>query len=195
MPRFDMHEDISKASTVPSAFYTDPRVYEECKERIFAKSWQFITHLDEVKVPGQVRPFTLLEGCLDEPLLLTRDMDDEVHCMSNVCTHRGNIVCEGAGNLQSLRCRYHGRRFNLDGTFRSMPEFDDVQGFPSPEDNLPQVEIGEWRGLFFCNLDPQFSLDEHLKEVDELCGFMPVEQFVHDSAGQRDYLVKGHWAL
>ena len=195
MPRFEMHEDISKASTIPSAFYTDPRVYEESKERIFAKSWQFVTHLDSVKVPGQVRPFTLLEGCLDEPLMLTRDMDDEVHCMSNVCTHRGNIVCEGAGNEKSLRCRYHGRRFDLDGSFKSMPEFDDVKGFPSEKDDLPKVEHDSWRQFFFCNLAPQFPLREYLKEVEELCGFMPIEQFVHDPAGQREYLVKCNWAL
>ena len=195
MPRFEMEQDVAKASTIPSAFYTDPQVYEQSKERIFAKSWQFVTHLDSVKVPGQLHPFTLLEGCLDEPLLLARDMDDDVHCLSNVCTHRGNIVCEGAGNAGSLRCRYHGRRFNLDGTFKSMPEFEDVQAFPSPRDDLPKVDFAHWRGFFFCNLDPQFPLDEYLQEVEELCGFMPVEQFVHDPAGQRDYLVKGHWAL
>ncbi|MCH7905276.1 MAG: aromatic ring-hydroxylating dioxygenase subunit alpha [Armatimonadetes bacterium] len=195
MPRFEMHEDVTRASTIPSAFYTDPQLYEESKERIFAKSWQFVTHLDSVQVPGQTYPFTLLEGCLDEPLLFTRDMDDRVHCMSNVCTHRGNIVCEGAGQASSLRCRYHGRRFNLDGSFKSMPEFDDVQGFPSEKDNLPKVDFAQWRGFFFCNLSPQFPLNEQLKEVDDLCGFMPIEDFVHDASGQRDYVVKCHWAL
>lgn len=195
MPRFEMNEDVSKASTVPSAFYTDPQVYGESKERIFAKSWQFVTHLDNIKVPGQVFPFTLLERFLDEPLLLTRDMDDKVHCLSNVCTHRGNIVCEGAGNEKSLRCRYHGRRFDLDGSFKSMPEFDDVQGFPSEADDLPKVDCAQWRQFFFCNLSPQFSLKDYLQDVEELCGFMPIEQFVHDPAGQRDYLVKCNWAL
>ena len=120
MPRFEMDDEITEASTIPSAFYTDPQIYEESKENIFASSWHFVTHLDKIKVPGQTHPFTLLEGCVDEPLLFTRGMDDNVNCMSNVCTHRGNIVCEGAGNVQSLRCRYHGRRFNLDGSFKYM---------------------------------------------------------------------------
>jgi len=195
MPRFEMHEDVCKASTVPSAFYTSPDSYEAAKDAIFARSWQYATHLDNVKVPGQVHPFTLLDGCLDEPLLFARDMDDKVHCMSNVCTHRGNIVCEGAGNANHLRCRYHGRRFNLDGSFKSMPEFEGVEGFPSKSDDLPKIAHELWRQFFFVSLSPSVGFGEYMKEVEEICGFMPLEQFVHDPSSQRDYLVKGHWAL
>lgn len=195
MSRFGMEPDVTKASTIPSSFYTDTKVFQESKERVFANSWQFVTHLDTLKVPGQLHPFTFLEGFVDEPLLLTRDMDDQVHCLSNVCTHRGNILCEGYGNATSLRCRYHGRRFNLDGKCKFMPEFEDVQGFPSPSDDLPQVEHGIWRQFYFANLAPEFSLQEFLKEVEDVVGFLPVEQFVYDANGQRDFLVKGHWAL
>jgi choline monooxygenase len=195
MPRYEMHEDVCRASTIPSDFYTSEAAFALAKESVFAKSWQYVTHLDSVKVPGQLLPFTLLEGCLDEPLLLARDMDDQLHCLSNVCTHRGNIVCEGAGNANHLRCRYHGRRFNLDGTFKSMPEFDGVEGFPSQKDHLPQVPHGLWRQWLFTGLGPVAGLHDYLKEVEDLCGFMPLEQFVHDPGSQRDYLVKGHWAL
>ncbi|HXH62237.1 MAG TPA: aromatic ring-hydroxylating dioxygenase subunit alpha, partial [Fimbriimonadaceae bacterium] len=195
MPRYEMNEDVCRASTIPSDLYTSQEAFVEAKENIFARSWQYVTHADTLKVPGQLFPFTLLEGCLDEPMLLARDMDDRVHCLSNVCTHRGNIVCEGAGNANHLRCRYHGRRFNLDGTFKSMPEFEGVVGFPSPSDDLPKINHVEWRQFFFASLDPQCNFDQYTKEVEDLCGFMPIEQFVHDPAGQRDYLVKAHWAL
>lgn len=195
MSRFSMEPDVTRASTIPSSFYTDSKVFEASKERIFAQSWQYATHIDNVKVPGQVHPFTLLEGFIDEPLLFTRDSDDKVHCLSNVCTHRGNIVCEGGGNVQSLRCRYHGRRFNLDGKCKFMPEFEDVVGFPSAADDLPRVTHGLWRQFFFVGLDVSHSLDEYLAEVQAVVGFMPVEQFVYDQPSQRDYLVKGHWAL
>src|SRR5207244_2945100 len=90
---------IERASTIPSAFYTDPRVFDHARESIFATSWQFLGSVDElVKVPGSVHPLTLLEGCLDEPIVLTRDVDDQIHCLSNVCTHRGMMVAETAGN-------------------------------------------------------------------------------------------------
>lgn len=123
-PPFVIDEDIRRASTLPSEVYRDPAYFDLQRERIFARSWQFITDTDRVKVPGQVFPWTLLEGCLAEPLLLSRDARDQLHCFSNVCTHRGNLLIEGEGHAQALRCRYHGRRFGLDGRFLSMPEFD-----------------------------------------------------------------------
>ena len=119
---FPVDADIARAETPPGSFYCDPAVYAAARERVFRRSWQLVADSDAMKVPGQVHPFTLLEGCLDEPLLLTRDHPDRVHCLSNVCTHRGTVLCPGAGHEKSLVCRYHGRRFDLDGTFRYMPE-------------------------------------------------------------------------
>src|SRR2546430_13739611 len=113
---------------------SDPEIFRAQRERIFARTWQWAAHDEVVKVAGQVYPFTLLPGALDEPLLLTRDANDQVHCLSNVCTHRGTLVVEGAGHETQLRCRYHGRRFTLDGRFHSMPEFDGAKGFPSKGD-------------------------------------------------------------
>lgn len=64
--------DITEASTIPSEFYFDPDIYKKSKEKIFSQTWQFITDTDNVRVPGQVYPHVLLEGCLDEPILLSR---------------------------------------------------------------------------------------------------------------------------
>src|SRR6185369_2761960 len=121
--------DIKKAGTLPSAFYRDEKIFEAARERIFASSWQFLADTDAVKVPGQACPVTCLPGYLDEPLLLTRDAEDKIHCLSNVCTHRGNLLVEGECHAQQLRCRYHGRRFALDGKFVSTPGFDEAVGF------------------------------------------------------------------
>lgn len=195
MPRFEVHPEVEKAWTIPSAFYNDPAVFAESKDRIFARSWQFSGWDDLVKVPGTQHPFTLLEGFLDEPLLYTRDREDRIHCLSNVCTHRGNIVCEGAANGNSLRCRYHGRVFNLDGSLRSMPEFDGVEGFPCDKDNLPRVPFGQWRKFLFTCLDPVAALPEVFAELDRRIGWMPIEQFVYAPERAREYLIKGHWAL
>jgi choline monooxygenase len=135
-PGFQINDDISRAETLPADVYVDLAWYERAREKISARSWQFIGEAAQMKAPGHVRPFTLLEGCLDEPLLLTVDENVQTHCLSNVCTHRGAIVLEGEGHLKGMRCRYHGRKFALDGSFSSMPEFDGVANFPSEKDNL-----------------------------------------------------------
>lgn len=193
---FAIDHDIRRAATLPAWVYSDPGVFAAQRERVFLPSWQFVAELARVKVPGQVHPFTLLEGCLDEPLLLTRDRDDRVHVMSNVCTHRGTLVCEAGGVETFLRCRYHGRRFHLDGRFQSMPEFEQAEDFPSPKDDLPRVAWGDVRGAFaMASLAPAVPLADALAPVLARCGHLPWERLAFDATRSRDYLVQANWAL
>jgi choline monooxygenase len=191
----EIHEDIRKASTLPSRIYSDPAVLALQRERVFAPSWQLVSDTDRLRVPGQVQPATLLEGCLDEPLLLTRDAADKLHCISNVCTHRGNLVCESEGVEHGLRCRYHGRRFGLDGKFQAMPEFDQTEGFPSEADSLPQIALETWKKLIFVSLAPSDALEARLGDMIRRCGWMPLEDARFDANRSRDYLVQANWAL
>lgn len=180
---------------MPSSFYFDPATYQRSLEHIFARSWQFIGDSDCVKVPGAVHPLTMLDGSLNEPLVLTRDMKDAVHLLSNVCTHRGNIVCEAGGNERFLRCRYHGRRFGLDGKFQFMPEFEGVENFPSSDDNLASVPFGSWDKLLFAGVKPPASLETWLGPMMERLSWLPLHEFIPSPTRARDYLVKAHWAL
>jgi phenylpropionate dioxygenase-like ring-hydroxylating dioxygenase large terminal subunit len=193
--RFEIDDDIRKASTLPGWFYSDPELFARSRERIFARSWQFAGDGDRLKGPGKVFPTTLLEGCLDEPLLLTRDAGDQVHCLSNVCTHRGNLLCKGEGVEQGLRCGYHGRRFGLDGRFHSMPEFEGAAGFPSEKDDLPRVPFGRWGKFLFASLQPDHPFEALVAEMDARIGWLPLGEAVLDPSRSRDYLVKAHWAL
>ena len=136
-PRFQIDDDIRRAETLPGWVYSDLETFARARERVFLPSWQLAADTDRVKVPGAVHPFTLLEGAIDEPLVLTRDREDRLHCVSNVCTHRGTPVAEHPGVETVLRCRYHGRRFSLDGRFMTMPEFEGVEGF-----HIPYVHAG-----------------------------------------------------
>src|SRR3954468_21382357 len=139
MQKFFVDEDIRKASTISSEFYTSEECFELSKEKIFAKTWQFIGDTDEIRLSGQLVPQTILPGFMDEPVLLVRDKDDKLNCMSNVCTHRGNILVENACKENIIRCRYHGRRFDLSGKFKQMPEFENVECFPTEKDDLQKV--------------------------------------------------------
>jgi choline monooxygenase len=188
-------EDIRRAATLPAQVYSDPRWFDWARERVFARSWHFVGDTDAVKIPGQTHPFVLLEGCLDEPLVFTRDRDDAVHCLSNVCTHRGTLVCEHAGVEPALRCRYHGRRFGLDGRFLSMPEFEAAQGFPSEADHLARIPFGTWGKFLFASLDPAVPLAELLAEIDARFGWLPLGEANFDPTRSRDYLVRANWAL
>jgi choline monooxygenase len=192
---FYISDDIHRAETLPGWVYSEPEMFARAKERVFRPSWQFITDLASVKVPGQVYPFTHLEGVADEPLMFVRDREDQLHCLSNVCTHRGTLVCEGAGVESVLRCRYHGRRFGLDGKFQFMPEFEQAVGFPSPADDLPRVPFGTWENFLFASLAPAAPFKDVMAEMRARCAWMPLSKAVFEPSRSREYRVRANWAL
>lgn len=194
-PDVGIDSEIERASTLPSCFYTDPDIYRQSIERMFVPSWQFIGDASAAKVPGAVYPFTVLEGSVDEPLVLTRDGQDQLHLLSNVCTHRANLVCEGPGNERFLRCRYHGRRFGLDGKFQSMPEFEGVCGFPSPKEDLPPVPFSQWGPLLFASVRPSAPFETVFGHMLDRLSWLPIHEFLFDASRSKDYLVRAHWAL
>jgi len=192
---FEVDPDIRVARTLPARVYSDPELFRIQRERLFPRTWHYAAHDDVVKVAGQVHPFTLLPGGLDEPLLLTRDQRDALHCLSNVCTHRGTVVVEGSGHEQQLRCRYHGRRFALDGRFHSMPEFEQTANFPSPSDDLPHVSLGTWTRFLLVSLSPAMPFDDLVHPMRARLDGLPFGELVFDAAGARDYMVSANWAL
>jgi choline monooxygenase len=195
MAEFQIDPNIAKAQTIHTDFYTSPEVFEECKEKIFAPSWQFIGHESLIENPCDVYPFVLLEGYLDEPLLLTKDKLNQIHLLSNVCTHRGNILAEKACNLSNLRCRYHGRQFDLDGTFLFMPEFRQVENFPSIKDNLTRLELFNWGFFLFTSLEKKFTPDIFFMDMMERVRWMPLKEFVFEPKLSRDFHINANWAL
>jgi len=195
MPRFIIDPDIAKARTPHTDLYTDPQLFEEMKEKCFASSWQFIGHTGLAGMPGDAWPFTLLEKFLDEPLVLVRDKEDELRLLPNVCTHRGNLLVMEACKLHHLRCRYHGRQFQLDGKFLSMPEFREVEDFPSPSDDLRQLPLVQWGPWLFTSLDSWFPHRIFWKEMMDRLHWLPLEKFTFREDLSRDFTVKAHWAL
>jgi len=198
MPRFIIHPDIALARTPHTDLYTDPALFDLTKEKLFTPSWQFIgdTDLIPALVPasGDAFPFVLLETFLDEPLVLVRDTTGTIRLLSNVCTHRGNIVVGEPCRLTHLRCRYHGRLFNLDGSFRSMPEFREVQEFPSPADDLHELPLARWGKWLFTTLG-NTAHEDFWQEIIQRLPWLPFDKYVLHPEYTRDFIVQAHWAL
>ena len=187
--------DIRKASTLPSSFYRDPGVFEALRDRVFYRSWQWIGDDRVLKDTPFAHPFVLLPGFLDEPLVLTRDANGEAHCLSNVCTHRGNLVAGSTGRARKMICGYHGRRFDMDGTFEHMPEFETALEFPTPCDDLPRFPLRRWGPFLFAGLNPSFDFQEVIEGMNHRVGFLPLNSFMEDPGRHKDYMIDAHWAL
>jgi choline monooxygenase len=193
--RFHIDPDISKAMTLHTDFYTDPDLFEQSRSSIFEKSWQYIGDKGLITEKGRCYPFTLLENYLNEPLLLTRDAQQQMHCLSNVCTHRGTVLITEPCSAAHLRCRYHGRQFHLDGRFLSMPEFKEVKNFPSREDDLTQLPLFEWGPCLFTSLDLRADPKKYFAAMKDRMSWLPLQDFIYRPDLSNQFTVKAHWAL
>ena len=185
---FQIDPDISRAWSLPASFYSDPSVLAFEKEKIFRHFWQVVGHHDQVAKPGDYFTTVLVE----EPLLIVRDLNDELRGFYNVCRHRGGPPAEGCGSRKLFRCGYHGWTYDLEGKLISAPEFEDVQDFNAEHFTLPSVRVEEWFNLIFVNLDP------HAAPLMQSLGELPRQARCFPFAGmklveRRSYDMKCNW--
>lgn len=183
-------EDIARAATLPVEWVRDAARFATLRERVLARSWQLVPDA----APGEAVPFRLLDGCLDEPLVMVRD-GDTLRCLSNVCTHRGNLLVHERACVGSLRCRYHGRRFGLDGRMQSAPEFEGARDFPGDSDHLPVLPVERLGPLAFTSLAPAFSFAALTAPLRSRLHWLAFDSLRRDPAGDRSYEVAAHWLL
>ena len=186
--------DIRKAETLPASFYKNSETFDLLKEKIFLKSWQWVGDESLIK-KNSAYPLTILDNYLTEPVILTRLEDEDINCISNVCSHRGNILIEKPSKTKKIICKYHGRRFNEKGKFEYMPEFDEALNFPRDCDNLHNFPLINWNGLLFVGLNPRFDFKKVLIEIEKRIGFLPLKNLTPKKSLSKDYEINAHWAL
>ena len=194
MDSFQIHDDIRQAKTLPGSFYGDGDSFHEMRNSIFSRHW-LVLDID----PGQgdqmnLHPVDLLPAFLDEPLLLVQDGEEE-YCLSNVCTHRGNILVDEPCNQQSIRCGYHGKCFDLSGQYKSMPGFEAALSFPSAKDHLPRLPLHRLGAIRFTSLDPAVPFDGVIAPILEYMPWYDFSALSYHSRLSRTYQLQAHWAL
>jgi choline monooxygenase len=148
---------LSRASTLPSRYYTDPAIYAREIERIFGRTWQLVARTDELARVGDFVPVMVV----DEPIVITHGTDGQLRAFYNVCRHRAGQVALTRGNRKSLQCRYHGWTYGLDGRLRACPEMDETQDFNEDDIGLEPVRVDRWGPfVFVCLADDAPSLAE-----------------------------------
>lgn len=192
---FYVDKDIRKAETLPAKFYKNAAVFEQIKQDVFAKSWQFINHNHGLEKHGDCVPFSFLKPFVPEPILIL-NKESELTCLSNVCTHRANLLVDKESNKpSSILCDYHGRRFGLDGKMEFMPEFSQALDFPRPCDHLKTFPLLNWGPWIFVGLEPAFHFNPVLDKMNERVGFLGLDSFTYNNSHSKDYEVNAHWAL
>ena len=145
----------AQARGLPGHAYTSEEFARQEQARLFARTWTFAGYAHEVPDAGSVMPRTLA----GVPLLFTRTRAGEVRCFHNICTHRGSLLVDEAANgLATLRCRYHGWTYDLDGALRLTPHWGghnqaQAEGFEKSCHGLKPVRMARWYDWIFVNVD------------------------------------------
>jgi len=192
MEKYYVNPDIRYAETLPGSFYQNDDVWNYLQEQLFMRSVHWLGDYRDLVNPNQnACPIEIFQ----EPLIAIKSDNEKLNVLSNVCTHRGNIIVHQPGQVKNLRCLYHGRQFKMDGSFLRMPEFEEAQEFPRACDSLKKFKtstIGPFNLVSFSNL---IDIDRIIDQMHERIGFLPLESFKKDSNLSKDYIVNSHWAL
>jgi phenylpropionate dioxygenase-like ring-hydroxylating dioxygenase large terminal subunit len=147
----EIEEMLDRNMTFPARWYSDPRIYEFELERIFTRTWQLAGPLHKLRNPGDY----IVCQAAHIPIVVTRDLEGELHGFVNVCRHRAYPVALEDGNRKTLQCKYHAWTYTLDGKLKRAPGCGfEEERFDKSEFSLVPVAVDTWNEFVFVNPDP-----------------------------------------
>jgi nitrite reductase/ring-hydroxylating ferredoxin subunit len=162
---------------VPKTPYYDPAWLQLEKANLWPKVWQVACRAEEIPDTGDYLTFEVA----DESIIVLRLGDGSIRAYYNACQHRGRKLTEGCGTANHLYCRYHGWRWNLDGSVREIVDEGDWAGRVDRESlRLKQPLVDTWGGFVFITMDPDAEpLRDYLAPVPEVFDAFEFEKFRH----------------
>lgn len=136
--------------SLPVSWYIDPSHFEKEKTSIFGQEWLFVTSCCRLIKPGDYVTLSIM----GYEVVVIKQQDGSLKGFLNVCRHRGSILLSGSGTCKGncITCPYHAWTFNIDGTLRKAPKFDDIENFCKHDYSLYPVALKVIHGLIFINL-------------------------------------------
>src|SRR5579859_117386 len=95
----------------PEAYLSEAYARAE-NEKLWGKVWQVACRAEEIPRVGDYVTYDIL----DESIIVARVAVDRIAAYYNVCAHRGRRLTEGCGHTVRFVCKFHGWKWNLDGT-------------------------------------------------------------------------------
>jgi phenylpropionate dioxygenase-like ring-hydroxylating dioxygenase large terminal subunit len=157
-------------------------------ERVWTKVWLLGARLLDIPQAGDY----VVTEIGRESILIVRQEGGAVRAFYNVCQHRGNRLRDcglgTTGEARSFTCAYHHWEYELDGSFRRIPDIDTfAQG--RPKRGLAEVKCDTWGGFVW------YTLNESPQPLKEFLGEIPqhLDPYHFDRMVQtRDITVEWH---
>ena len=142
--------DPTRSMSLHADAYVEPRWHEIEQSEVFARSWQWVGHVESLRDPGSYVTMDIA----GMPVALVRGQDGELRAFYNVCQHRAHELLSGLGRTDSIVCGYHGWTYELTGRLARARRTADVAGFDPSSICLSEVQAEEFGGFVYVNLDP-----------------------------------------
>ncbi len=154
-----------RPTLVPAERYYSAEFAQLEVERMWPKVWQLACTVDHVAEAGDYFEYR----CGPYSVVIVRGDDGALRAFQNVCRHRGNSLCAGAGaGLRELKCGYHGWTWDLAGTLKRVPSRKGFGALAMAELPLIAANVDTWERLVFVNLDVDaMPLTDYLEVVPD----------------------------
>ena len=144
-------KDASRSLSLRKEAYVEKSWFNVDQGAIIARSWQWVCHVEKLREPGA---YVTIE-IAGNPVAVVRDRTGMLRAFYNVCKHRAHELLSGEGNTTRIMCPYHAWVYKLDGTLVRAPETEGLVDFHPKEICLDQVQVEEFCGFIYVNLDPE----------------------------------------
>ncbi|MEX0278046.1 MAG: SRPBCC family protein [Ruegeria sp.] len=142
--------DAGNSQSLKSDAYVLQEWFEADQRDIIAKSWQWVCHVEKLRTPGSYITINIA----GQPIAIVRDREGMLRAFYNVCKHRAHELLSGEGNTTRIMCPYHAWVYKLDGQLVRAPETEHLENFSTSDICLDQVQVEEFAGFVYVNLDP-----------------------------------------
>ncbi|MCQ0093080.1 SRPBCC family protein [Roseovarius sp. M141] len=143
--------DSNRSLSLRSDAYTEAKWFDADLRAIMAMHWQWVCHVEKLRAPGN---YIALQVA-GQPIAIVRDRDGILRAFYNVCKHRAHELLSGEGVTSRIMCPYHAWVYKLDGQLVRAPETEHLEDFTPSDICLDEVQVEEFCGFIYVNLDPQ----------------------------------------
>jgi len=162
-----MPKPESAVQLLPVDTYFSGEWHRREQAEMFSRNWGWAGMLSDFSAPGDYRTVQI-GNC---PLVVLRNLEDDLVAYHNVCRHRGMALLEGAGNTRTgIRCPYHYWNYDLSGNLRSLPHEKELfAGLDRSTRSLKAASIGILDQMVFVNpvAEPEEPFDAWLAEIPD----------------------------
>jgi len=145
--------DPSNSHSLLADAYTETDWFKQDELQILRRNWRWVCHTEKTREPGSY----ITVDIAGLPIAVVRDRSGTLRAFYNVCKHRAHHLLEGEGNTALIVCPYHAWTYKLDGQLHGAPHTKNLQNFDMDSICLDQVQVEEFCGFVYVNLDPNAS--------------------------------------